>query len=61
MQITKSQAIAQCKYCGELLFEGEEIIQTSEGCFCDDESSDCFIEYAREAFQYSKSQLWVIE
>ena len=62
MKVTiQPKAIGQCKYCGETLFEGDEVVNTAEGSFCDDEISDCFIEYAKEAFQYSKSQLWVIE
>lgn len=55
------KAVSKCMYCGEALFEGEEVIHTAEGIFCDDEISDCFIEFCREAFQYSKVQMWVIE
>ena len=55
------KAVRKCMYCGEALFEGEEVIHTAEGSFCDDEISDCFIEFCKEAFQYSKGQMWVIE
>ena len=57
----ETKAIGECKYCGDVLYEGEEVIFTDEGMFHDEEISDCFIEYCRSAMNYTKGVLWGFE